>query len=55
MEKLLTFLKDGRGASAVEYALLVATIAAVIVGAVTLIGGNLKAIFDHVATIVVKP
>jgi pilus assembly protein Flp/PilA len=51
MEMLLKFLKDDDGASAVEYALLVALIAAVIVGAVTLLGGNLKAIFDHVATI----
>jgi pilus assembly protein Flp/PilA len=54
-EKLLEFLKDDSGASAVEYALLVAVIAAVIVGAVTLIGGNLKATFDYVATIVLKP
>ena len=55
MEKLLRFLKDGKGASAVEYALLVAMIAAVIVGAVTLVGGNLKATFDYVSTIVLKP
>jgi pilus assembly protein Flp/PilA len=55
MEKLLKFLKDDKGASAVEYALLVALIAAVIVGAVTLLGGNLKATFDYVATIVLKP
>jgi len=55
MEKLLKLLKDDKGASAVEYALLVAMIAAVIVGAVTLLGGNLKATFDYVATIVLKP
>jgi pilus assembly protein Flp/PilA len=55
MEKLLKFLKDDKGASAVEYGLLVAMIAAVIVGAVTLVGGNLKATFDYVATIVLKP
>jgi pilus assembly protein Flp/PilA len=55
MEKLLKFLKDDRGASAVEYGLLVALIAAVIVGAVTLLGGNLKATFDYVAGIVLKP
>jgi len=55
MEKLLRFLKDDKGASAVEYALLVAMIAAVIVGAVTLLGGNLKATFDFVASIVLKP
>jgi len=55
MEKLLKFLKDDKGAGAVEYALLVAMIAAVIVGAVTLLGGNLKATFDYVASIVLKP
>ena len=55
MEKLLKFLKDDKGASAVEYGLLVALIASVIVGAVTLLGGNLKATFDYVAGIVLKP
>lgn len=55
MERLLNFLKDDNGASAVEYGLLVALITAVIVGAVTLLGGNLKATFDHIATIVLKP
>jgi pilus assembly protein Flp/PilA len=55
MKKLLKFLKDDKGASAVEYGLLVALIAAVIVGAVTLLGGNLKATFDYVASIVLKP
>jgi pilus assembly protein Flp/PilA len=55
MEKLLKFLKDNKGASAVEYGLLVALIAAVIVGAVTLLGGNLTATFNYVASIVLKP
>jgi pilus assembly protein Flp/PilA len=55
MEKLLKFLKDDKGASAVEYGLLVALITAVIVGAVTLLGGNLKATFDYVSSIVLKP
>jgi pilus assembly protein Flp/PilA len=55
MVNLLKFLRDDGGASSVEYGLLVALIAAVIVGAVTLLGGNLKATFDYVATIVLKP
>jgi pilus assembly protein Flp/PilA len=54
MEKPLKFLKDDQGASAVEYALLVALIAAVIVGAVTLLGGNLKTTFDYVTSVVMK-
>jgi pilus assembly protein Flp/PilA len=55
MGKLLKFLKEDKGASAVEYGLLVALIAAVIVGALTLLGGNLKATFDYVAGVVLKP
>ena len=55
MERLLRFLKDERGASAVEYGLLVAMIAAVIVGAVTLLGGNLQQTFSYVASVVLKP
>jgi pilus assembly protein Flp/PilA len=55
MEKLIKFLKDDKGTSAVEYGLLVAMIAAVIVGAVTLVGGNLKTTFDYVSSIVLKP
>ena len=55
MDKLLKFLKDDKGAGAVEYGLLVALIAAVIVGAVTLLGGNLKATFEYIAGIVLKP
>jgi len=38
-----------RGATAVEYGLMVALIAAVIIAAVTLLGGNIKAIFNGVA------
>jgi pilus assembly protein Flp/PilA len=55
METIREFLRDETGASAVEYGLLVALIAAVIVGAVTLLGGNLKATFEYIATIVLKP
>ena len=55
MKKLFKFLKGESGASAVEYGLLVALIAAVIVGAVTLLGGNLQATFNYIAAIVLKP
>jgi pilus assembly protein Flp/PilA len=44
-----TLSRDDRGASAVEYGLLVALIAAVIVTAVTLIGTNLTSVFNKVA------
>jgi pilus assembly protein Flp/PilA len=41
--------RDDRGATAVEYGLMVALIAAVIVAAVTLIGTNLTSVFNAVA------
>ena len=42
--------KATKGATAVEYGLLVALIAAVIIAAVTLFGGNLSNLFNKVAT-----
>lgn len=39
-----------RGATAVEYGLMVALIAIVIIGAVTLLGSNLSSLFNSVAT-----
>jgi pilus assembly protein Flp/PilA len=41
---------DDRGATAVEYGLMVALIAAVIIGVVTTLGLNLQALFTTVAT-----
>lgn len=55
VENLSEFLKDDKGASAVEYAILVAVITAVIVGAVTLLGENLKSTFDYIASIFLSP
>jgi pilus assembly protein Flp/PilA len=55
MQRVLKFLKDEHGSSAVEYGLLVALVAAVIVGAVTLLGGNLKQTFNYMASVVLKP
>ena len=43
-------LRDNdRGATAVEYGLMVALIAAVIVGVVTALGGNLTTLFTNVS------
>jgi pilus assembly protein Flp/PilA len=42
--------RDDRGATAVEYGLLVALIAAVIIAAVVLLGNNISTIFNNVAT-----
>jgi pilus assembly protein Flp/PilA len=53
LEKFITFMIAGRdeekGATAVEYGLMVALIAVVIIGAVTLLGGNLDALFSTIA------
>ncbi len=46
---LKTLISDDEGASAVEYGLLVALIAAVIIIAVTAIGTNISAKFTEVA------
>jgi len=43
-------LRDDRGATAVEYGLMVALIAAVIILAVTALGTNLNTIFQDVAS-----
>ena len=43
-------LRHDSGATAVEYGLMVALIAIVIIAAVTLLGGNLKNLFNDVAT-----
>ena len=42
-------VKDDRGASLVEYALLVALIAVVCIAAITLLGNNASTKFDSVA------
>jgi pilus assembly protein Flp/PilA len=44
------FGESDRGASLVEYALLVALIAVVCIGAITLLGGNASKKFNSVAT-----
>jgi pilus assembly protein Flp/PilA len=49
--KFRTMLQDrDRGATAVEYGLMVALIAIVIIVAVTLLGTNLSSLFNDVAT-----
>jgi pilus assembly protein Flp/PilA len=41
--------KATKGATAVEYGLLVALIAAVLIAAITLLGGKLSGLFDSIA------
>lgn len=44
------FMKNEEGATAIEYGLIAALIAVVIIGALTSLGGNLRATFDSIAT-----
>jgi pilus assembly protein Flp/PilA len=46
----LAALRNDEGATAVEYGLMVALIAIVVITAVTLLGSNLSALFQTVAT-----
>jgi len=49
MKKLINFFKDEEGATAVEYGLLVALIAAIIVGIVGTLGKQVSNAFQNVS------
>jgi pilus assembly protein Flp/PilA len=49
MNAYLRFLRDERGATAIEYGLIAALIAVVIITAVTTVGTNLSGTFTTVA------
>jgi len=48
--RIAKFRHDDKGATAVEYGLMAALIAVVIIAGVTLLGNNLNALFNTVAT-----
>ena len=51
MSKFISrFAKDESGATAIEYGLIVALIAVVIIGAVTLVGTNMSTSFNTIAS-----
>lgn len=53
MSKFMTrFLKDESGATAIEYGLIAALIAVVLVTALTQVGTSLQGAFDEIATAV---
>lgn len=43
------FWSDESGQDLAEYALLIALIALVVIGAVTLLGGNIQTVFNNIA------
>jgi len=48
LQKIRNFFKDEEGATAVEYGIMVAAIAAVIIGVVIAVGGSTKTAFNAV-------
>lgn len=50
MNFIKNFVQEEDGVTAIEYGLIAALIAVVIIGAVTTVGGNLVTIFGNVAT-----
>ena len=49
------FVREEEGASAAEYTLLLALISIFIVGAVTLLGGNISTAVTNAANVIVPP
>ena len=49
MKKIIQFFKDDEGVTAIEYGLIAALIALVIIVAVALVGTNLSTVFQTVA------
>ena len=54
MKPLNQFMNSESGATAIEYGLIAALISVVIIGAVTLVGNNVSATFNAVATALSK-
>lgn len=50
MNSFLDFLRDDSGATAIEYGLIAALIAVVIITAVTAVGTNLSGTFNTIST-----
>ncbi|MFO8083751.1 MAG: Flp family type IVb pilin [Desulfobacterales bacterium] len=55
MEKLINFFKEEEGATAVEYALMVALIAVVIIAAVAFLGKSVSEVFSDVGSAINDP
>ncbi len=55
MNNMKSFMQDEEGVTAIEYGLIAALIAVVIIGAVTAVGGNLSTIFQSIADALITP
>ncbi|SFV36609.1 pilus assembly protein Flp/PilA [Devosia crocina] len=49
------FAQDESGATAIEYGLIAALISVVIIGAVSVLGGNLNTVFTNISTCLTEP
>ncbi|WEK42138.1 MAG: Flp family type IVb pilin [Candidatus Sphingomonas colombiensis] len=50
MQKIRTFLKNSKGATAIEYGLIAALIAVAAISAMTTLGGKLSSTFSNVSS-----
>ncbi|MES2490378.1 MAG: Flp family type IVb pilin [Pseudomonadota bacterium] len=48
LQKVMKFIRDEEGATAIEYGLIIGLIAVLLVAALTLIGTDLRSLFDQV-------
>jgi pilus assembly protein Flp/PilA len=55
MQELMRFLKDEEGVTAIEYGLIAALVAVMIIGGASVLGVNLNAIFSYIAGQVAVP
>ena len=55
MRSMFKFLRDESGASAAEYALILALVAAVIVGGLSLLGTDINSQVGNVAGVIANP
>jgi pilus assembly protein Flp/PilA len=55
MSKLMQFLREDEGVTAIEYGLIASLIAVVIIAAITIVGGNLSNVFTYVANNLTTP
>jgi len=51
MKRIRKFLKSEKGATAIEYGLIAALIAVVIIAALQLTGGSLQKVFNNVGSV----
>ncbi|GLB31528.1 hypothetical protein LAD12857_34510 [Lacrimispora amygdalina] len=50
MNKLMRMVKNEKGQGMVEYGLIIALVAVVVIGALTLMGDNISGKFDEIVT-----